>query len=236
MTSGQDFHSPHFGRERLDAHRRIPRHHHWGGYITVVLGGRYQEAGFDGRLILAAADVVVHRRFDAHLDHIGSGGAELVNLPLPPGLSLPTAFRIEDPDEIAGMAEVDPVAAAQRLRPIGEATTQCDWPDALALHLTSESAQRLGQWADGMGLAAETLSRGFRAAYGITPARFRAEVRARRAMEMILQDDTGLASIAVDCGYSDQPHLTRAIAGMTGTSPGRLRRSNSFKKGEHPPF
>ena len=236
MVSGYDFHSPHFGRERLDSHKRIARHHHWGGYITVVLGGGYQEAGFDGRLNLVPGDVVVHRRLDAHLDHIGPGGAELVNLPLPPGLSLPATFTIDDPDELARMAEFDPVEAAHRLRPNGEVTTQGDWPDALALVLTAANEQRLGQWADGMGLAAETLSRGFRAAYGITPARFRAEVRAQRAMEMILQGSTSLASIAVDCGYSDQPHLSRAIAGVTGESPGRLRKSNSFKKGEPPPF
>jgi len=235
MASGYDFHSPHFGRERLSAHKRIARHHHWGGYITVVLGGGYQEAGFDGRLNLAPGDVVVHRAFDAHLDHIGPSGVELINLPLPPGLSLPTTFRIDDPDEPARMAEVDPIEAAHGLRPNGDVTTQGDWPDALALVLTASNDQRLGPWADGMGLAAETLSRGFRAAYGITPARFRAEVRARRAMEMILQGDDSLASIAIDCGYSDQPHFSRAILGMTGKSPGRLRTSNSFKKGEHPP-
>ena len=236
MASGYDFHSPHFGRERLGAHKRIARHHHWGGYVTVVLGGGYQEAGFDGRLNLVPGDVVVHRRLDAHLDHIGPGGADLVNLPLPHGLSLPTTFRVDDPDEVARIAEVDLVEAARRLRPHGDVTTQSDWPDTLALVLTASDEQRLGQWADGMGLAAETLSRGFRAAYGITPARFRAEVRARRAMEMILEGDTSLASIAIDCGYSDQPHLSRAIVGLTGQPPGRLRKSNSFKKGDHPPF
>jgi len=236
MAPGSEFHSPTFGRERLGAHECIPRHHHWGGYITVVLGGGYQEAGFAGRLNLAPGDVVVHRRLDAHLDHIGPGGAELVNLPLPPGLPLPTTFRVEDPDELARMAETNPFEAAHALRPNGDVTIQSDWPDRLALVLTASNEQRLGQWADGMGLAAETLSRGFRAAYGITPARFRAEVRARRAMEMILQGDTSLASIAIDCGYSDQPHFSRAIVGLTGKSPGRLRKSNSFKKGGHPPF
>ena len=134
------------------------------------------------------------------------------------------------------MAETNPFEAAHALRPNGDVTMQFDWPDRLALVLTASNEQRLGQWADGMGLAAETLSRGFRAAYGITPARFRAEVRARRAMEMMLQGDTSLASIAIDCGFSDQPHFSRAIFGLTGKSPGRLRKSNSFKKGEHPPF
>lgn len=235
MASGYEFHSPHFGRERLCAHKRIPRHHHWGGYITVVIGGSYQEAGFEGRLNLAPGDVVVHRRFDAHLDRIGSGGAELVNLPLPPGLSLPASFRIDDADEVARIAEVDPVEAARSLRPAGVVAAHIDWPDLLAGVLQSTSGQRLGNWAEDVGLAAETLSRGFRAAYGITPARFRAEVRARRAMEMLVEGETSLAAIAIDCGYSDQPHFNRAVLSMTGKSPGSLRKSNSFKKGEQPP-
>ncbi len=235
MASGYEFHSPHFGRERLGAHKRIPRHHHWGGYITVVLGGGYQEAGFEGRLNVAPGDVVVHGRFDAHLDHIGSSGAELVNLPLPPGLSLPASFRIDDPDELARIAEVDPVVAAHSLRPVGDVATHSDWPDLLAGALQSASDQRLGNWAENVGLSAETLSRGFRAAYGITPARFRAEVRARRAMEMLIEGETSLASIAIDCGFSDQPHFSRAILSMTGKSPGSLRKSNSFKKGKQPP-
>ena len=235
MASGYEFHSPHFGRERLGAHQRIPRHHHWGGYITVVIGGGYQEAGFEGRLNLAAGDVVVHGRFDAHLDHIGSGGAELVNLPLPPGLSLPANFRIDDADELARIAERDPVEAAHSLRPAGDIATLSDWPDLLAGALQSAGDHRLGFWAENAGLAAETLSRGFRVAYGITPARFRAEVRARRAMEMLVEGDTSLASIAIDCGYSDQPHFSRAILSMTGKSPGSLKKSNSFNKGEQPP-
>jgi AraC-like DNA-binding protein len=229
MDSGYDFHSPHFGRERLEAHACIPRHHHWDGYITVVLGGGYQEAGFDGRRNLAAGDVVVHRRFDAHLDNIGSRGAELFNLPLLLGLALPVAFRIDDPDALARLAESSPIEAALALRPDGAVAIQSDWPDKLALDLTASHGQRLGDWADAMGLAAETLSRGFRAAYGITPARFRAEVRARRAMEMVDQTEISLASVAIDCGYSDQPHLSRAIVELTGRSPGRWRRSNSFK-------
>ena len=229
MALGSHFHTPQFGRERLGAHERIARHRHWGGYITVVIGGHYDEAGFGGRVSLRAGDVVVHGCFDAHLDHIGSRGAELINLPLPAGLQLPTSFTIEDPDGLARLAEIDLQKAAQSLRPYGEITTRADWPDLLALVLARPDGELLGAWADNMGLAAETLSRGFRAAYGVTPARFRGEVRARRAMEMILQSDASLAEIAFDCGYSDQPHLTRAVVELTGKPPGQWRRSNSFK-------
>jgi len=235
MAPNRDFHLPHFGRERLGAYERIARHRHWGGYITVVLDGEYEEAGFGGRLNLTAGDVVVHGRFDAHLDHVGPRGTELINLPLPPGIDLPAAFRIEDADRLARMAEASLLDAARTLCPIGEVAAHSDWPDMLALELASSDCQPLGHWAEGVGLAAETLSRGFRAAYGITPARFRAEVRTRRAMDMILMTNASLAEIAIDCGYSDQPHLTRAVFELTGKSPGKWRRSISFKKSARAP-
>lgn len=229
MARDSNFHQPHFGRERLNPDTSIARHRHGDGYISVVLSGSYQEAGFDGRRNLVAGDVMVHHHYDAHLDHIGSEGTELVNLPLPPCLSLPTAFRIDNPDDLARLAEVDPIEAALQLRPSGSVPAQSDWPDQLARDLVNAHDLQLGRWAETIGLAAETLSRGFRAAYGITPARFRGEARARRAMEMLDRCGSSLAAVAIDCGYADQSHLNRAIVELTGQPPGAWRRSNPFK-------
>ena len=231
VRSPPEFRSPWYGRERLDARRSIPRHHHRYGYITVVLAGGYQEAGFDGRRNLSAGHVVVHRAFDAHLDHIGTAGAEVINLPLPECFSLPTAFVIDDTDAVARLAETDPLRAATLLRPAGEVRAASDWADRLAAALVQYPEQRLTDWAGEAGLAPETLSRGFRAAYGLTPARFRIEARVQRAMMMIEQENLGLAAVAADAGFADQSHLTRTIVELTGQTPGSWQRqSNSFKK------
>jgi len=213
----------------LSAGVSIARHRHRDGYVTIILAGGYHEAGLDGRRELGAGHVIVHHAFDAHLDHVGPGGADLINLPLPSGIELPVAFTIDDPDAIARLAETDPGEAAAALHPSGVVGTKSDWPDRLAADLVSRPDERLGGWADRAGLAAETLSRGFRSAFGVAPARFRAEVRARRAMVLIEQAELSLANIAADCGFSDQPHLNRAIVELTGRSPGQWRRSNSFK-------
>ena len=231
MPTISQFHAPFFGREKLDAGTSIPRHRHRDGYVTVVLSGGYHEAGFDGRRELGAATVIVHRPYDAHLDHVGPSGADLINLPLPAGLALPVAFKIDDPDAIARLAEADPRAAAESLQPSEALRGASDWPDQLAADLVEAPDQRLGCWADRVGLAAETISRGFRSAYGVAPARFRAEARARQAIMMIERGDFALAAIAADCGYSDQPHLNRAIVALTGRSPGQWRRSIPFKSG-----
>jgi AraC-like DNA-binding protein len=176
---------------------------------------------------------VVHRAFDAHLDLVGERGAVVLNLPLPRGTALPTAFRIEDPDMIARTAERDPIAAALSLVPAAEVQSQNDWPDRLASEMADSSADLLRFWARVNGLAPETLSRRFRKAFGVTPAAYRAELRAHRAFELIREGNVPLAAIAADCGFADQPHLTRAIKRLTGHSPGSWRRrSIPFKTDE----
>ena len=232
MASGSEFRMPHFGRERLQARSSIPRHRHRDGYIAVVLAGGYQEAGFAGRLNLRPGDVVVHRRYDAHVDHVGTCGAELINLPLPPGLSLPAAFRIADPDAVARHAESDPIAAAALLQPAAEIHAELDWVDQLAAQLVRNPGQRLYDWAMAAGLAPATLSRGFRLAYGVGPARFRREARAYAAMAAIERSREPLAAIAADCGFADQAHLTRTVVELTGRPPGAWRTSNLFKRSE----
>ena len=236
MAAGAHFHSAAYRRERLDAGSSLPRHRHRDGYITVVLGGGYHEAGLDGRWDLEPGSVVVHRPYDAHVDHIGASGAELINLPLPVDLCLPVAFTIADPDAIAHLAETDLQAAAAALAPQATVAAASDWPDRLAADLARQTGLRLGDWADAAGLAAETLSRGFRLAFGLTPARFRAEIRARQAIIMVEHSDLGLAAIAADCGYADQPHLNRALVELTGLPPGTWRRSNPFKRRGGPPI
>ena len=214
------------GFEKLEPELSIPRHRHRFGYIAVVLRGGYREAGLSGRLKLEAGDVVIHRAFDSHLDHVAAGGAGVLNLPLPDGAALPAAFRISDPDWIARVAERDCMAAALSLVPVDAVARADDWPDDLAAELESGGEILLRTWANEKGLAPETVSRGFRSAYGITPAAFRAELRTHRALELVCRSGAPLAAIAADCGFADQPHLTRAIARLTGQAPGFWRRTS----------
>ena len=112
------------------------------------------------------------------------------------------------------------------LVPVSRLVAANDWPDDLAGDLNRDAEPRLRSWANANGLAPETLSRRFRLAYGLTPAAFRAEARAHRAFALICASDTPLASVAVDCGFADQPHLTRAIVRLTGHPPGFWRRTS----------
>ncbi|HEX8217267.1 MAG TPA: AraC family transcriptional regulator [Allosphingosinicella sp.] len=173
---------------------------------------------------MAAGDVLVHRPFEAHLDRFGGTPAEVLNLPLTSALPESGAVRIANLDRVARLAERDPYEAAEAVgEGCAEAEGEADWPDLLALALRTGASFKLGDWARRHGLAAATVSRGFRLAYGTTPARFRAEARARRAWQALRSTSRPLAELACEVGFADQPHMTRAITEMTGRSPKRWR-------------
>lgn len=206
----------------------IPRHVHRQAYVAVVLSGGYEECGSRGRFRVGPGYVLLHDEFDSHLDRFGPGGAEILNLLLTgevPGFG---CGRIGDPDTVARVAERDRAEAGARLRQqlLEAAHPPADWPDALAVELLQDPSCRLESWARGHGLAPETVSRRFHAVFGVTPARFRAEARARRAFALITGSDAPLARIAAEAGFADQAHLSRATHALTGYPPRAWRKSN----------
>ena len=219
------------GRESWSAHHRIQRHRHDLAYAAVVLSGSYEECGSQGRFRVGAGDVLLHDAFDAHLNRFQRNGAQVLNLVVAdfaPGFGVGYAG---DPDVIARTAERDPVEAGALLRERFRETKRDpeDWPDILAHDLLSNPSCRLDSWARKRGLAAETLSRGFNKVFGVTPASFRMEVRARRAFALITRSDLPLASIAATTGFADQAHMSRATRALTGSPPCTWRRSNPYK-------
>jgi AraC-like DNA-binding protein len=203
---------------------RLPRHRHQGAYAAVVVAGGFVEAGDRGRHRLAAGMVAFHAQFEAHRDDFGRAGAVVLDLPLTRCPELATG-ELDAVDEVVRLATRDVHAAAalllERVQPA--ALQLADWPDALARALATEPELALADWAERRGLSPQTLSRGFRQAYGTTPKRFRAEHRAQRAVRA-LPDWTGtLASLAAEVGFADQAHLTRAVRALTGRTPGQLR-------------
>jgi AraC-like DNA-binding protein len=198
----------------------IPRHRHVSPYAAVIFAGGYEESGSYGRYRVRAGHVLLHRSFDAHLDRFEASGARVLNLPLDeePGFGL---GWVGDPEEIARLAASDLVAAReafkQQLRPARAPVD--DWPALLARDLLADPRLRLDDWAERHHLAPATLSRGFARVFATSAAAFRAEARARIALTLIATG-AALADIAVSAGFSDQPHMTRAITALTGRPPG----------------
>lgn len=218
-------------RQHLAAGARAERHRHAHGYAALVLAGGYVEAGDSGRRAVSAGEVVLHEAFEAHANRFGSRGACVLNLSLPDGWRPDMSFMsIPDGDEIARLAECDlPAATASLVEQLAPVPAQpADWPDLLATALRDDSRICLGAWARQAGIAPASVSRGFRQAFGVSPVRYRSEARARQAWRR-LPDATSLAELAVETGFADQAHMTRAIVALTGAPPGRWRRSNPFK-------
>lgn len=217
--------------DTLESGTDIPRHAHARPYAAVVLRGGYEEAGEGGRFRVEAGDVLVHAAFSSHLDRRPAAGTRVLNLPLP-WLWTETSqhMRLADPDALARLAERDAVQAARLLRDgLSRGAAGLDEaPDALARALSEGAA--VGDWADRRGVARETAWRWFRSVYGVAPARYRVEARARRAWRRLAGGAESLAGIALSEGFADQAHMSRDVRALTGRSPGAWRAlQHSFK-------
>ncbi|MEE2565141.1 helix-turn-helix domain-containing protein [Hyphobacterium marinum] len=214
------------GHDRLAPRASLTRHRHVRAYAAVVLEGGYTETGDGGRIRAAAGDIIVHGVFDAHADRVGKTGARTCNLPLA-GSQAAGVFRAADPDDFIRIAHEGPSAATGWLarHALPRARDREDWPDLLLAAMDAEPDLRFDRWAEATGLRPETVSRGFASVYGITPARLRLERRAKAAWRAIVSTRDPLSAIALDTGFADQPHMSRAVREVTGHTPGAWRKA-----------
>lgn len=221
------------GIETLPCSFSLPRHRHLHAYATVVLAGEFEESGYTGRIRATAGDVLIHASLDCHANVMVSAGVKLIRLHWRDVSGVGGMYRLDNVDAIARTAERDVVEAACMLecalRPTHRPSpgTCKDWPDLLLADLSHDNPFDIADWAEENGLARETVSRGFSAAYGIAPSVFRAELRARSAWLRITRGTDCLSRIAIDTGFSDQAHMTRWVHRITGAPPAAWRRSRA---------
>ena len=219
------------GIETLRHSFSLPRHRHLRAYATVVLAGTFDESGYVGRIRATAGDVLVHPVLDCHANRMVAAGVKLIRLDWPDTSEVgPGLYHLEDIDELARTAEKDVVEASVLLEHLlhmhrlPSPGRRNDWPDLLLIDLARNTATEIGVWAEVSGLARETISRGFAAAYGIAPSVLRAELRTRSAWLRITKGTDSLCKIAADTGFADQAHMTRWIRRITGEPPAVWRR------------
>ena len=209
------------------------RHRHDVAYAAIVLAGGYVEAGEGGRHRVASGDVLVHHAFDAHCDRFDAHQSLVLNLRLPQTVQLTyERGRLRDPDRLARLAERScEKALLTLLEEMEPSSDQApgDWTDVLARELAARKNIQIATWANAHGLTREAVCRGFGKAFGVPPARFRLEARARKAWRLLTTSSLTLSSVADQCGFSDQAHMTRAVHSLTGRPPGAWRRSHTFK-------
>jgi AraC-like DNA-binding protein len=225
------------GIELLPSSFSLPRHRHLRPYATVVLCGTFEESGYSGRIRATAGDVLIHPALDCHGNIMVSAGVKLIRLEWSDRSGSGGFYHLEEVDTLARTAEKSPQDAAIVLEHLlsqksSPSPSQAnDWPDLLASALAEDCSLEIGTWAEQNSLAAATVSRGFHATYGVAPATYRAELRARSAWLGVTRRGGNLATIALDAGFSDQAHMTRWVHRITGATPALWRRRSQSKSG-----
>jgi len=222
-------HPPSGGEQKL-AIGDLPRHRHDAAYAALVLEGGYLEVGDTGRWRVEAGDVVAHRGFEAHANGVPRPGARVLNIALPPSAALPPVFRVADPDALIRAARRGDQGAVHALLQPQQVRTplMLDWPDLLAAALR-RAPVRIGAWAAAMRLDPATVSRGFRGAFGASPAGYRADLQTQDALRRIVGGAEPLAQVAQDAGFADQAHMSRSVRRLTGRPPSHWRRVKSVQ-------
>ena len=92
-----------------------------------------------------------------------------------------------------------------------------------------ELAQRLSVTglAKRVGLSRSAFVRRFSAALGLPPEKYSTWLRLRRAAELLVTTDAGLAAIAAEVGYGSEFSLSRAFRRWYGVAPGTYRKQPS---------
>ncbi len=225
------------GIETLPCKFSLPRHRHLRAYATVVLAGAFEESGYNGRIHATAGDVLIHSALDCHGNQMVSAGVKLIRLDWADDSGIGGLYHLDDVDGLARTAKKDVIEATHLLKlALGEKALPSrgqknDWPDLLLTDLAKNASTEIGVWAEVNGLARETVSRGFAAAYGIVPSVLRAELRARSAWLRITRGSECLCRIAVETGFADQAHMSRWIHRITGAPPAVWRWNASVVSG-----
>lgn len=74
--------------------------------------------------------------------------------------------------------------------------------------------------------------RAFRGSFGRAPHSYIVARRIERAERRLRESGSSLAEVALDCGFADQAHFTRAFAKHAGLPPGAWRRTLSIQSSD----
>lgn len=100
------------------------------------------------------------------------------------------------------------------------------WSESARDLLNDRCNQRLqiAEIARELGIHPVYFARGFRRAFGCTPCEYLMRCRMRNVMALVRRTKHSLSDIAVQAGFYDQAHLTKAFRQQFGLTPDAYRR------------
>lgn len=221
-----------------------PPHVHDHAYVAVCIAGSFLQRSRQENLA-SAGDLVVLPPGERHSDLVGVHGAVCLNLHLAPAAAedlhhfagaLSTGAR-HVARELAHMLATGSAAEASNagnlvdelvdtVRRRTEIARRSERVEQLVRQIESEPMHqwRLSECAEQVGLHPTHLARAFRQATGLSIGAFRRRCVMTRLCLDLAEGDRSLVELAQDYGFSDQPHMTRAVRLQTGISPRQFRR------------
>lgn len=231
----------------------LPLHCHEQRYMFITIRGGGVEHCRGRDFTCARGTIVYNEAGEPHSDHFADPGVEGFNIELPLGwlerfrAEVPrrhdaVAYRHVGP-EITALTSLElALATPDRLSRLGAEESIVRLLRGLsqdsiargrndrrlqivAEHLFSNFASpgSLDEVAALVDLHPSHLCRLFAERYGCSMTEYTRRVRADAAATRVLNSKAELATIAFECGYSDQAHMTREFRRYLGITPGKIR-------------
>lgn len=224
-------------------------HEHSAAATSVVLEGhvwervrRREEIGGPFSMVTKPAGVVHENRFGPEgarmlLVELSEGLSEALGmrawgwghgaeLALPAARLVRAARRAAEGEGIGGALD-DALATLtdETTGPRAAGTTPPRWLCDVRERLHDEVADTpsVAALADMAGVHRVTLARAFRQHLGCSTTDYLRQLRVRTAAAALATTDTPIVCVALDAGFADQSHLTRAMKEAVGTTPARFR-------------
>jgi AraC family transcriptional regulator len=230
------FRTPRKAEIRLVAYAagaRQSRHSHVRDSLTLVLRGTLREESDLGCQQAGALSLVAKPAAFEHENAFGREGAVTLQAILPRDAELGgrASWAHDGPgcrDMLRLLASLDrgesnvDALVRDAVAALSSVEGGATWLDEARFALDRE-ATPIAILARRVGVHPVHLARRFRARYGVSPAEYRTRMRARRAARSLLDSENALADIALEAGFSDQPHMSRGVRSFTGMTPRALR-------------
>jgi len=125
--------------------------------------------------------------------------------------------------ELAARLDDAPTAAERQRLLAAAVARRATVADPLALGavalLAHDPGRRVAEVADALALSERHLRRRLRAAVGYGPKTLARILRFQRLLALAERGPGSLASLALDAGYADQPHMTGEVSRLAGAPP-----------------
>lgn len=211
---------------------RQAAHGHHRGHASFLIAGRLQEAiGAADHQVFSGA-VGLRGGGSRHAVVFGPEGALILNVSASWTSSDTrggTTWRLDGaPGQLLGLLLADPgddevLADLESRFTAGAAASPAPppWLMTARERLSEEHPCSIGRLAEDLGLHRVYFGRAFERWTGTPPSVFRVARMADRAVAAVVSG-VPAALAAVDAGFADQSHMSRAVKALTGVPPGRL--------------